>query len=99
MTEEVTITQDEINTLAGKLQPFAEQLTEQERQVLGWIIARASMAREDDVAGYTTGGLPTPALPGFGPGLPSRLGQAAGFGRGPTGTEADAVKVKVEVEF
>jgi hypothetical protein len=46
------ITRSEIDALGGKLDDFAQGLPDTERQVLGWIIARAQAADEDDVKGF-----------------------------------------------
>jgi hypothetical protein len=47
MTEgpsETTISTDDVESLAGKLGPFIDELSEQEQQVLGWILVRAKAA-------------------------------------------------------
>jgi hypothetical protein len=46
------ITRSEIDALAGKLDDFAHGLPETERQILGWIVARAQASNEDDVTGF-----------------------------------------------
>jgi hypothetical protein len=45
-----SITEADINSVAQKLQDFAEGLTESEQAVLAWLIQRA--ASGDEVSGY-----------------------------------------------
>jgi hypothetical protein len=44
-------TREEVESVANKLNQFAEGLSDSERQVLAWMIARAE-AGGDDVKGY-----------------------------------------------
>lgn len=79
------LTLDEVNSVASKLEEFAKELPAQEAQVLGWIIQRAAMASDTDVAGYAYNAAQ------FSPGLVAsprlstpfsrELATAAGFGR------------------
>lgn len=84
MAESTKVTPQDVDQVAGKLQEFAQGLPEQQRQILGWIVARASAAGEEDVAGYATGQLgsfQSAQLTGFQSGFSSQFGRAAGFGR------------------
>lgn len=67
-----TLTVAQVEELSVKLKGFAENLPEQEQQILGWLIERASAANDDDVAGYLAG----PTLLGGG----SRVGELLGTG-------------------
>jgi hypothetical protein len=44
------IKRTDVNSLEPKLEQFAENLPEQERHVLGWILARAKAATEVEVS-------------------------------------------------
>jgi hypothetical protein len=76
-----SITRADIEATAARLDAFVDTLTDQERNVLAWIVARAQMAPEpgDDVGGYLL-----PASPQlnqrFSTPLAAQLGQAAGLG-------------------
>lgn len=86
MTEPTRVTPQDIDVVAEKLAKFAEQLPQQERNILGWIIARASAASEQDVSGYLSGFGTTAATPTLQTGLFSgsalspALRSAAGLG-------------------
>lgn len=85
MTEPTRVTPEDIDALAEKLGKFAEQLPQQERNILGWIIARASAASEQDVSGYLSGfgtATPSPTLQTglFTGGVSPALRTAAGLG-------------------
>lgn len=84
MTEPTRVTPEDIDALAEKLGKFAEQLPQQERNILGWIIARASAASEQDVSAYLSGfgtAVPSPTLQTglFTGGVSPALRTAAGF--------------------
>jgi hypothetical protein len=99
MTEPTRVTPEDIDALADKLAKFAEQLPQQERNILGWIIARASAASEQDVSGYLSGfGTPvsSPTLQTglFTGGVSPALRTAAGLGAvrpGPGGASSVTV--------
>jgi hypothetical protein len=86
MTEPTRVTPEDVDAVAEKLAKFAEQLPQQERNILGWIIARASAASEQDVSGYLSGlgtTAPTPTLQTglfSGSALSPALRTAAGLG-------------------
>ena len=85
MTEPTRVTPEDIDALAEKLGKFAEQLPQQERNILGWIIARASAASEQDVSGYLRGFgavalSPTLQTGLFSSGVSPALRTAAGLG-------------------
>ncbi len=84
MTEPTRVTPQDIDAVAEKLAKFAEQLPQQERNILGWIIARASAASEQDVSGYLSGlgtALPAPTTGLYsGSALSPALRTAAGLG-------------------
>lgn len=71
-----TISQDDIKQLGSKLDTFAQGLSDQERDVLSWIVARAAAEAEHDASGYVFSG---PQLTQFGTPLSSQLGRAVGF--------------------
>lgn len=66
---ETTIRRQDVDAVAEKLAPFIAALPDQERNVLGWIMARAKAAGELE-----------PPPPELTPPLSSSLAEAAGFG-------------------
>jgi len=66
MASETIIRQQDVNSLAKKLEKFAENLPEQEQGVLGWVLARARATTEmelsesdlEGAAGGNTSGVP-----------------------------------------
>jgi hypothetical protein len=66
MASETIIRQQDVNSLAKKLEKFAESLPEQEQGVLGWVLARARATTEmelsesdlEGAAGGNTSGVP-----------------------------------------
>jgi hypothetical protein len=45
-----TVTRSDVQSVEGKLERFASELPEQERNVLGWLVARARVASDTAVA-------------------------------------------------
>lgn len=83
MVEETRVTPDRVDALAEKLAQFTQQLPEQERNILAWILVRASAATEQDVTGYLglapgTSDVETSLLPAGS--LAAQLRLAAGLG-------------------
>jgi hypothetical protein len=77
---ETTITHQDVEGVAQKLERFAEGLPEQERNVLGWILTRAQAAEEADLTGYAMGTVQPPQLlPGYSSKLSSQLARSAGL--------------------
>src|SRR2546430_1795753 len=81
--DQTTISQQEVEQVAGKLEAFMQNLPEQEQNVLGWILTRAAAAPDTDTAGY---GSFSPTLAGFNTPIAGQLGLASGFGRAASGT-------------
>jgi hypothetical protein len=75
-----------VEAVAQKLETFAKGLPDQERQILGWIVARASAASEQEVSGYLAGQqalFSASALQntqGFRTPVGAQVGRAVGFG-------------------
>lgn len=81
--EQTTISRQDVEHVAGKLESFMQDLPEQERNVLGWILTRAAAAPEADTFGYSSF---SPALTGFASPISAQLGLASGFGQAASGT-------------
>lgn len=88
------ISQADVQQLGSKLDTFAQGLSEQERDVLTWIVARAAAEAEHDASGYVFSG---PQLTQFGTPLSSQLGRAVGF-QGPAGLRSE-VEVETTVRW
>ena len=56
------VNKEDIERMAQKLEQFAKGLPPQERNVLGWILARAEMAAEKEVAGYAVQNFASPTF-------------------------------------
>jgi hypothetical protein len=75
-----------VESVAQKLETFAKGLPDQERQILGWIVARASAASEQEVSGYLAGqqslfsSAALQANPSFRTPVGAQVGRAVGFG-------------------
>jgi hypothetical protein len=69
--EDSTLRSEDVQSLADKLEPFINELPDQEKQVLGWILVRAKSV------GSAT---PHAELP---PAIATGLAQAAGFEEAP----------------
>ena len=83
MTEEketTAISQQDIESVADKLQTFLADLPEHEQNVLGWILTRAQSAGEADTSGYYYGELQTAQLAGYRTPISSLLARSAGLG-------------------
>jgi hypothetical protein len=78
--EKTTISPQDIEAVAGKLQTFLSDLPEQEQNVLGWILTRAQSAGDADTSGYYYGNLPTAQLAGYRTPISSLLARSAGLG-------------------
>jgi hypothetical protein len=81
--EQTTISKQEVEQIAGKLEAFMQNLPEQEQNVLGWVLTRAAAAPEADTFGYAQF---SPAIAQFQTPLSAQLGLASGFGRAASGT-------------
>jgi hypothetical protein len=77
---QTTITKQDVEGVAEKLEQFAESLPEQERNVLGWILTRAQSAEEADVTGHSFGLVQPQLLGGFSSPISSQLARSAGLG-------------------
>jgi len=78
-TEGAPVSPEDVGRLAERLEAFAGELPEHERNILNWIITRAQLAPEPDTSGYAAFQT-TPNLAGFSSPLAVQLGLAAGFG-------------------
>ncbi len=50
MAEQTVIRKSAVNSLAGKLKRFAQDLPEQEKNVLGWILSRAQATADAELS-------------------------------------------------
>ncbi len=55
MAETTVLRKSDMQSLAGKLEKFAHELPEQEKNVLGWILARAEAASDVELLRVATG--------------------------------------------
>jgi hypothetical protein len=76
---QTTITKQDVEGVAQKLEQFAEGLPEQERNVLGWILTRAQSAEEADVTGHNFGLVTPQPAGGFSTPIASQLASSAGL--------------------
>ncbi len=102
MAEGTPITPENVDMLAEKLGRLTEQVSEQERHVLTWILTRAAAASEHDVRGYLglSPGAPVLEVPVPPPGsLAAQLRLAAGLSALRPGTAGPSfVFTKIEIE-
>ena len=96
MTEQVSKAQ--IEDLGKKLEEFAKGLPKAERDVLGWVLTRASTASDElsdeDLKGVA-GGLSSLQLGGFQRPTSALLGRSLGFG----GTGGDLAAARIGVSW
>jgi len=86
--EDTTLSSEDVQSLAEKLEPFIDGLPDQEKQVLGWILVRAKSAG----SATPRGDLPRAISTG--------LAQAAGFEEAPgQGLRADEITVAWKHSF
>jgi hypothetical protein len=82
MVDEVpktTISADDVERLSEKLAAWADSLSEQEQNVLRWVIKRAQATPEDDTHGYLNQAVLAQPLHQFQTPMAAQLGRAAGF--------------------
>jgi hypothetical protein len=79
MADETRISSDDVAALAQSLEPFVTGLPDQEKEVLGWILARAKAAEGAMPADDTTAPIGTA--------LAEAAGFEAGAGQGLRGDE------------
>jgi hypothetical protein len=88
-----TITKSQVEDLGAKLEQFAQTLPKQERDVLGWVLTRASTSGElsDADMENVAGGLSLGTAPGFQRPTSQLIGRSLGFG----GSPADLAAIRI----
>ena len=71
------LTKKDIESVAAKLESFTEELPEQERNVLGWILTRAQAAPSSPVV--VAGAKAAPDVPGYRTHMAAELAKSAGL--------------------
>lgn len=68
--EDLEVTQADVESLAEKLEALAPSLTDNEREILSWVVRKASVDADAEVVGFAMS---------FGSPLASTLGQGIGL--------------------